>query len=91
MAAMDYDPRVVSACDELRQPCRYGTRTVKPNVIIAWWTYDNSAYSAVASGPRGRSIVKSTGYRHTAQEAALAAYVRGDLATYDEESEWNTL
>lgn len=88
--ALDYDPRAVSVCDDLRTAIRHGSRVVRPNILITWWTHDNRAYSAVATGPSGRSVVKTTGHMVKAQEAALAAYIRGNLATYDEEREWST-
>lgn len=87
---MEYDPRVSAACDELRAPCKYGSRIVRPNVLITWWTYDGESYSAVATGPAGRSIVKSSTHCFHAQSIALAAYLRGHHATTTEETEWST-
>lgn len=88
MDAMQYDPDTVTACDSLRKPARYGARVVPPNVVVNWWTYDGVTYSAVAVGPRGRSIVKSSLRSCEAIRAALGAYIHDDLMTYEEEVEW---
>ena len=85
---MEYDPRVSAACDTLRQPCKYGSRVVRPNVLITWWTYDDAEFSAVAEGPLGRSVVKSATHCANAQSYALASYIHGVLQTYCEEREW---
>ena len=85
---MEYDPRVSAACDALRQPCRHGSRVVRPNVLIAWWTYDDAEFYAVAEGPAGRSVVRSATHCANAQSYALAAYIRGAFRTYNEEQEW---